>query len=132
MSEVIKEWDDLERGETPGETSETSSKQFIDTYKPLCSGLTIKESEVHGLGLFASQDFLAGFEFGETHVFAVSATRREWVRTPLGGFINHSETPNCYINTETSDRILYSVRPIKKGEEITVYYRFESYDGMTA
>ena len=111
---------------------ETTSKQFIDTYKPLCSGLTIKESEVHGLGLFAKEDFLAGFEFGETHVFAVSATRREWVRTPLGGFINHSESPNCFISTNTEKRILHSIKPIGKGEEITVYYRFESYDGMTA
>ena len=70
--------------------------------------------------------------FGETHVFAVSTTRREWVRTPLGGFINHSEEPNCYISTNTEERILHSVRPIKAGEELTVYYRFESYDGMTA
>ena len=52
--------------------------------------------------------------FGETHVFAkVSTTRREWVRTPLGGFINHSEEPNCYISTDTEERILHSVRPIK-------------------
>ena len=92
-------------------------KQFIDTYTPLYQGLTIKKSKVHGLGLFAEIDFPAGVDL---------------VRTPLGGFINHSETPNCYINTESEDRTLYSVRPIKKGEEITVYYRFESYDGMTA
>ena len=42
----------------------------------------------------------------------------ERVRTPLGGFINHSEEPNCYINTD-SDENLYSVRPIKSGEELT-------------
>jgi hypothetical protein len=120
MSEVIKEWD------------ESSSKKFIDTYTPLYQGLTIKESDVHGLGLFATMDFPAGMDFGETHVFVVNKNRRDWVRTPLGGFINHSEAPNCYINTESEDRTLYSVRPIKKGEEITVYYRFESYDGMTA
>ena len=107
-------------------------KQFKDTYKPLPNGLTILESKIEGLGLYAQEDFLAGYEFGETHVFAVSKNRREWVRTPLGGFINHSETPNCYINTEGEERRLYSVRPIKSGEEITVYYRFESYDGMTA
>ena len=107
-------------------------KQFIDTYTPLYEGLTIKKSKVHGLGLFAEVDFAAGTDFGETHVFVVNKNRRDWVRTPLGGFINHSETPNCYINTESEDRTLYSVRPVKKGEEITVYYRFESYDGMTA
>lgn len=107
-------------------------KQFENTYKPLPHGVTIKESKIEGLGLFAWDNMPAGYDFGETHVFAVSTNRREWVRTPLGGFINHSENPNCYINTEGEERRLYSVRPIKSGEEITVYYRFESYDGMTA
>ena len=107
-------------------------KEFKDTYRPLPNGLTIMESKIEGLGLYAQEDFLAGEVFGETHVFAVSTTRREWVRTPLGGFINHSEEPNCYISTDTEERILHSVRPIKAGEELTVYYRFESYDGMTA
>ena len=107
-------------------------KQFENTYKPLPHGVTIKESKIEGLGLFAWDNMPAGYDFGETHVFAVSTNRREWVRTPLGGFINHSENPNCYINTEGEESRLYSVRPIKSGEEITVYYRFESYDGMTA
>ena len=107
-------------------------KQFEDTYKPLPEGLTIMDSKIEGLGLTAERDFSAGEVFGETHVFSVSTTRREWVRTPLGGFINHSENPNCYISTDTEERILHSIRPIKAGEELTVYYRFESYDGMTA
>jgi SET domain-containing protein len=108
------------------------SKDFIDTYRPLPEGLTIMESKIEGLGLYAEKDFEAGEVFGETHVFAVSQSRREWVRTPLGGFINHSESPNCYISTTTEKRCLHTIRPIKSGEEITVYYRFESYDGITA
>ena len=106
-------------------------KKFIDTYKPLPEGLTIKDSKVHGLGLFTTKAFPAGTDFGETHVFVVNRNRRDWVRTPLGGFINHSEEPNCYINTETEDRTLYSVRPLEAEEEVTVFYRFESYDGIT-
>ena len=127
MSEEIREWT-----ESDSDYDLMAEKSFEDTYTPLYQGLTIKESEVHGLGLFAEMNFDAGMDFGETHVFVVNRSRRDWVRTPLGGFINHSETPNCYINTESEDRTLYSIRPIKKGEEITVYYRFESYDGMTA
>jgi SET domain-containing protein len=76
-------------------------KQFEDTYRPLPDGLSIMESSIEGLGLYAQRDFSAGEIFGETHVFAVSTNRREWVRTPLGGFINHSENPNCYISTDT-------------------------------
>jgi len=108
------------------------TKKFDETYRPLPKGLTIMESKIEGLGLYAEREFEAGEVFGETHVFAVSTTRREWVRTPLGGFINHSEEPNCYISTNTEERILHSIRPIKAGEELTVYYRFESYDGITA
>jgi len=107
-------------------------KEFEDTYRPLPEGLTIRESSIEGLGLVAEVEIQAGVDLGETHVFAVSQNRREWVRTPLGGFINHSENPNCYISTNTEERILHSIRPIKAGEELTVYYRFESYDGMTA
>ena len=98
-------------------------------YRPLIEELTIKESEINGLGLHATEDLKAGLFLGVTHVWETK--RWDWIRTPLGGFINHSETPNCYINTENEDRTLYSIRPIKAGEEITVYYRFESYDGMT-
>ena len=46
-------------------------KQFEDTYRPLPKGLTIMESKIEGLGLYAEDDFSAGHEFGETHVFAV-------------------------------------------------------------
>ena len=98
------------------------------TYKPLPDSLTIKPSSINGLGLFATQDIKDGTQLGITHILI----NDEIIRTPLGGFINHSENPNCYINTEGEERRLYSVRPIKNGEEITVYYRFESYDGMTA
>ena len=108
------------------------TKRFDETYRPLPEGLTIRESIIEGLGLVAEVEIEAGVDLGETHVFAVSQSRREWVRTPLGGFINHSESPNCYISTTTEKRCLHTIRPIREGEEITVYYRFESYDGMTA
>ena len=53
--------------------------------------------------------------------------KRGWIRTPLGGFINHSEDPNCFINEnihyhDGTQRELYVVKPIRKGEEITIYY----------
>ena len=103
----------------------------MDTYRPLPEGLTIKQSKIDGLGLHADKKgFNAGFTFGETHVLVHSRDRHEWVRTPLGGFINQSNDPNCFITTEAGDRTLYAIKPIKPGEELTVYYRFKGYDGI--
>ena len=102
----------------------------METYRPLPLGLTIKDSKIDGLGLHAKESFDAGTVFGETHVLVLHRDRHEWVRTPLGGFINHSEEPNCFITTDAGDRTLYAIKPIKAGEEITVFYRFKGYDGI--
>ena len=99
------------------------------TYRPLPKGVTILNSLIDGLGLHANTDLLAGSVLGETHVLVHNRDRHEWVRTPLGGFINHSDDPNSYIATDKGDRILHVIRPVKAGEEITVYYRFKGYDG---
>jgi|TARA_B100000902_G_C27314063_1_gene920151 hypothetical protein len=101
-----------------------------ETYRPLPEGLTISQSKIDGLGLHALKDFEAGEKFGETHVLVHSRDRHEWIRTPLGGFINHSDNPNCFITTDAGDRTLYATMPIKEGDEITVYYRFKGYDGI--
>ena len=37
-------------------------------YKPLPDGLTIKDSELQGLGLFATQDFNADVVLGIVHI----------------------------------------------------------------
>ena len=99
------------------------------TYSPLPNGLTIKDSDIDGLGLHATTDLPAGTVLGETHVLVHNRDRHEWVRTPLGGFINHSEHPNCYISTDRGDRTLHTVIPVSAGTELTVYYRFKGYDG---
>jgi len=45
------------------------------------------------------------------------------MRTPLGGFINHSEQSNAVINLSGENiRGLTVKRDILKGEEITVLY----------
>ena len=75
---------------------------------------------IHGLGLHASLDWKPGVYLGESHVWSVED--HDWVRTPLGGFINHSSNPNCFILTQENKRQLYTVKPIKEGEEITVFY----------
>ena len=101
------------------------------TYRPLPKQVTIVPSNIDGLGLHAKENIDAGTDLGETHVLVHTSERLEWVRTPLGGFINHSDMPNSYIATDKGDRRLHTIRPIVEGEEITVYYRFRGYDGMS-
>ena len=92
-----------------------------DSYCPLPRYLTIKDRGIDGLGLFASEDIAAGTYAGETHVKIDE--HQDWLRTPLGGFINHSEQPNAKINLITdSVRALTIEKAVKKGEEITVFY----------
>ena len=102
-------------------------------YKPLPESLTIKESSVDGLGLFAKEGIAQGTNLGMSHVAIGSGI----IRTPMGGFINHSNDSNTVkvelkIN-ETDDPLLkiatkkwnlVAIRDIKKGEELTVRYTF--------
>lgn len=103
------------------------------TYRPLPEGLTIRESKIEGLGLFATSDFEAGQILGVTHICSVNQEIGDtfdlrWIRTPLGGFYNHSDTPNCEtvfaLNQNGIDYIsLKTLRKIWAGEELTTEYK---------
>ena len=102
-------------------------------YKPLPDSLTIKESKVDGLGLFAVKGIAQGTNLGMTHV---KFNGTIW-RTPLGGFINHSDDANVVkvellmtnhdkpnLKFDYKKWNLLTLRDIKKGEELTVKYTF--------
>ena len=102
-------------------------------YRPLPSYLTIKESRIHELGLFALENITIGTNMGMSHV----KFGEKIIRTPLGGFINHSNTPNCVkaklLMTNHDDpeqKIDYikwnlvATEDIREGEELTVRYTF--------
>jgi len=91
------------------------------TYRPLPEGLTIKASNIEGVGLYATNHIPAGTVLGITHHY----TQHNTIRTPLGGFINHSDTPNCYITVEQQHNVLHTVAPIGAGDELTVCYRLD-------
>ena len=102
-------------------------------YKPLPESVTIKESGINGLGLFANQKINKATNLGTTNIKIDDTI----IRTPLGGFINHSNTPNCekvcllMTNHNNPDSKfdykkwnLITREDIKKGEEITLRYTF--------
>ncbi len=90
-------------------------------YRPLPEGLTIKESKIEGLGLFTSKNIEEGTFLGITHVYHVDY-EDNYIRTPLGGFINYSDTPNCQIENKIGDLFLKTIVDINEGEELTLKY----------
>ena len=92
-------------------------------YRPLPEYLTIKQSNIDGLGLFALDMIDPNFRIGVTHVRDVRFPDG-YSRTPLGGFFNHSETPNCKVVYEGDFIFLETIREIKAGEELTASYTF--------
>ena len=62
-------------------------------YKPLPKCLTIKKSPIEGLGLYATSIIKANTFIGLTHVKDKDFDNG-YIRTPLGGFYNHSNNPN--------------------------------------
>ena len=62
-------------------------------YKPLPDCLTIKKSSIEGLGLFATKDINTNTFIGLTHIKDKNF-ENGYIRTPLGGFYNHSMKPN--------------------------------------
>jgi SET domain-containing protein len=90
------------------------------TYTPLPEGLTIRKSPIDNLGLFSDVNIEKGLNAGITHI--TDPITKKLYRTPLGGFINHSEEPNAKIVEVQRVRYLYFLRDIAPGEEITVKY----------
>ena len=104
-------------------------------YTPLPDNLTIKNSEIHGLGLFATQKIPKATFLGISHIQHPEA-EDGWIRTPLGGFYNHSDSPNCHIIDQwygleehrTISKNLFTIKDIYNGEEIACSYSIWTLD----
>ena len=98
------------------------------TYKPLPKELRLGFSDIHDIGVFAKEDIPRATSFGMTH-FQIGDIL---MRTPLGGFLNHSDHPNCEkvkLKFKKPDYMfnkwnLIILEDIKEGEELTLKYTF--------
>lgn len=90
-------------------------------YKPLPDEVEIRDSEIHGKGIFSKVIIDSGVNLGMTHVYD-SEAQDERIRTPLGGFINHSDEPNCEIVKVGKYFYLITTKDIMPDEEITLKY----------
>ena len=104
-------------------------------WRPLPDFLTIKQSTIEGLGLFTTDQIKQGDDLGMTHVFD-PRFHDNYLRLPLGAFVNHHEIPNCKAVFCDEDEKLGKVKHIRivalndieKGSEITVKYVINKLD----
>jgi len=90
----------------------------MKNYRPLPDCLTIKSSNIEGLGLFATTDIEKNTVLGISHILY----EKEYIRTPLGGFVNHSEDSNLKKLLIDDKFYLLTKNSIKAGDELTLTY----------
>ena len=93
-------------------------------YNPLPEYLTIGPSSIHGAGILAKEDIPGEVVIGITHIYDPNF-QHNYIRTPLGGFINHSENPNCELiddDENTDYKKLKTIKKVELGEELTLKY----------
>ena len=90
------------------------------TYQALPKELHVKDSPIAGQGIFAKEDIDAMMYIGVSHIIIDDII---W-RTPIGGFINHSDDPNCIKWRIDNIYHMKTIREIKKGEELFLKYTF--------
>ena len=91
-------------------------------YKPLPDSVTIKESLIQGLGIFATERIPDNTLIGRIHV-PNEKEENSYFRTPLGGFGNHSDDPNCTkLVMEDGSWWIATNKDIMAGDEITWTY----------
>ena len=98
-------------------------------WRPLPNQITIKESKIEGLGIFATEDLPPNTDLGISHVYD-QRFPDNYIRLPLGAFINHHEMPNCRAIVSESHETLGKMNHIRiitdksilSGEELTLNY----------
>lgn len=99
-------------------------------------GTEVKDSEIHGKGLFATRDFRTGEQIGIyegrvvvdralQHPHTLSLVDEEGRVFGIKGsndmrYMNHDDEPNATIGE--GGVFVFALRPIEAGEEITVCY----------
>ena len=114
---------------------------MIERYRPLPKELRLGFSTIHDIGVFAKEDIAPQTDLGMTHL----ELGKIIIRTPLEGFLNHSDTPNCVKSSSLLTRQqwnhlsnlpdekydhhfkkwhLITLTNIKEGDELTLTYTF--------
>ena len=74
--------------------------------------------------IIAKEDIPKDIEIGISHVYDPEF-QHDYIRTPLGGFMNHSESPNCELiddDENTDYKKVKTIKKIEEGKELTLKY----------
>ena len=98
-------------------------------YKPLPDCIEVKKSSIEGFGLFAIKNIDKKFDIGMSHIKVPIICG--YVRTSIGGFLNHSENSNCALSLELDwddykTFNVYTTKKIKVGEELLLNYHTDN------
>ena len=96
----------------------------LKQYKPLPLGIIVADSGIAGQGLFTTRRLVMGTTLGISH-YRIDG---EYIRTPLGGFINHADEPNCQrsqirVKPEFDKWSIMTLEDIEEGDELTLKYK---------
>ena len=80
------------------------------------------KSHIHGIGVFTPMNLKMGDTIGVSHAYYDGF----WYMT-THGYYNHSESPNCIIETRDNINLIIAKVDIMRGEELIVDYREQSY-----
>lgn len=97
------------------ETAKRQTEDHSDLIETEINGLSVKNSEIHGKGLFATQQIKLGS--------VICIAREKGKRTLAERYANHSPDPNSYFVFDSENIVLVAVKDIKNNEEVTVSYR---------
>jgi len=117
-----KKWTELEPLLTPKIIS-TSIRllklpKLRDSYDPL---LTIKESNIHGMGVFVTEDTPVNTPIS-LYLQSLQTEHNDYVRTDVARLTNHSTNPNVKLQEHNGDLYITTSKDILEGDELLIDY----------
>jgi len=92
-------------------------EQQLSEIKSMLDSYCIKESSIHGRGVFSTNTIN-----NNTRMLATIDGYENCYYTDLARYINHSETPNCKVHMEGQIAIITTSYEIQIDTELTVNY----------
>tara|TARA_B100001057_G_scaffold416709_1_gene434914 strand:+ start:17256 stop:17624 length:369 start_codon:yes stop_codon:yes gene_type:complete len=104
-------------------------------WRPLPDSLTVKDSKIEGLGIFATKNISKNSDLGISHIYD-ERFPDNYIRLPMGAFINHHEMPNCKAMVSEFHESIGNIKHIRiiaekdisSGEELTLNYIINKLD----